>query len=889
MSKPGFLPTLLAETDEFYTERATLLIPRALGGLALSVGINLSMIVFIYIRGYFGIGILAMLTLSIAFPYSAILISILRIRKSLRLSLSDQKTAVIQYIRFLLAYIVLWDMIAMLILPILAGDTRLIVICLYVGLVFSHALPLTLFPRQALAVLAVNFLPMSLQLTFLGDPQIMPLGLAGIAMTAMETLAIAWLYRMDMENLRSERDKDLVTEPDMSASGFKKSIISVLYIQSIPFAIVQVAVAFCLIITLQSPSTEAILWSWLLGFISVQTLRAASFFSFMENPDRRSVRQWQLLYRAGVIMSQGAWFVLLAIFYDQLTEVSLGVVAGILLIVGVFSTLGLTVDRGLFHFNSIIYLIPPILIMMAEFNFWMLAALGILALLTVIAVVENIHLSSLRALRGQLLQQLSEFRANKMQELNIDLTHARKRLSDVNASLESQIQERTSELKHQANHDMLTGLGNRYRFSTVVNEALAEYEKDQSGFAVYMLDLDRFKEINDGLGHLAGDQVLQETAQRIKNACDENRICARWGGDEFVILQKCVSTREEIYQFSEHLVETLRQPIELNSGPVILGASIGIAVCPEHGTAADALLEHSDIAVYRAKCMKDGVSVYNDHWGKEAAERVRLAQALRTAIDSKNMDVALQPFISMENGYVAGFEALARWPQPDGTAISPGVFIPLAEESGLMPLLGSWILRRSCEMIMDIAADSDLRIAINISVMQLQDPDFFREVLETLRETGLAAKRLEIEITENVFASDVEKTREIINMLRNEGIRISIDDFGTGYSSISYLRNFPLDTLKIDRSFVTALKNGGEGIYSSIVALARGLELSIIVEGVETEAELETVLRLGGDEIQGFFFAKPMSLHDVNEWLVKHQNKPFKMDVYDKTKQARLV
>ncbi|MDF1763512.1 MAG: EAL domain-containing protein, partial [Oleibacter sp.] len=381
---------------------------------------------------------------------------------------------------------------------------------------------------------------------------------------------------------------------------------------------------------------------------------------------------------------------------------------------------------------------------------------------------------------GTLIQKLAEYRATRMEQLNVDLTSARHRLTEVNQSLEAQIHERTRELKYQADHDMLTGLGNRYRFSVVVKNALASYNREKLGFAVYMLDLNRFKEINDGLGHFAGDHVLRVTSQRISDACGDSRICARWGGDEFVIFQPSITSYEDIHEFSSRLINSIRGPIQLENGPVIVGASIGISVCPEHGTSADELLEHADIAVYRAKYMKDDVSIYNDNWGKEAAERLRLAQALRLAIEDRTIEVAFQPFISVEDGRIKGFEALARWPQESGKSMSPGIFIPLAEEYGMMPLLGAWVMRRACEMILKYCPDSDIRVSVNISVMQLRDPDFANEVFAILEDTGLSPERLEVEMTENVFADDVENIRNVIMQLRSQGVKVSIDDFGTG-------------------------------------------------------------------------------------------------------------
>lgn len=874
MRSIGFLPSIIKNTDEFYGERASLLMRRAIVGLALAIACNVAMITFLYLQDVFEIWFIAVFCLPLyVFP----LHTSYRFIVDKPDQLSDQKKKIRRYMRQLAIVILVWNCSAAFILPILEGDIRLITISLFIVSVLAYFLPLTLLPRYALFILAISLFPMSLQLALLGDDKIMSLGLAGMVLVFMEVMQIVWLYRTEMDNFRREHYRGKISEPDMSESGLKQLRISAMYFQGAQSIILQAATAFILVIALRTETTEALMWNWFLGFISVQVLRAASIVSFMDDSEKRTLMQWRLIFSGGVLVSQIAWFSYLFIFSEMLNGFNYSMVSGILILMAVFSTIGLTADRALLYFNSVLCLAPLTLILIADLNTWLVVALSLLAILSLLVVVENIHQSSARSLKGRLLQKLAEYRAEKMQELNIDLTHARKRLTEVNASLESQIQERTRELKHQANHDMLTGLGNRYRFATEVQTALEEYDKDQSGFAVYMLDLNRFKEINDGLGHFSGDHVLRETAQRISQACDENRICARWGGDEFVILQKRVSSRDDIQRFSERLIKQLQVPIELEKGPVTVGASIGVSICPDHGVAADELLEHADIAVYRAKCMKDGVSIYNDHWGSEAAERVRLAQALRKAIETRSMDVALQPFIAAKSGSITGFEALARWPQQNGDSISPGVFIPLAEEYGFMPLLGGWILRRACEILVEIAPDSMIRVAVNISVLQLIDPDFVTEVFTILEETGLQPERLEVEMTENVFANDVEQIRHVLNQLRARGIRVSIDDFGTGYSSISYLRNFPLDSLKIDRSFVTALKDGGEGLYSSIVALAHGLELSIIVEGVETEEELKAVLRLGGEELQGYYFAKPMLRQELDAWYLIHNETPYKM------------
>lgn len=878
MRSSSFLPDIFAQTDEFYTERTSLLMYRVIAGIVVAIVCTVAAIVLISIREMpsfwvFTIPSLVMYLLPILVCFKYI--------KHKPRDIEGCKAIVGKLLVLLLLIVMIWTGFAMSVLPKLDPETRLITICLFVSTVIAHFLPFTLFPRVALLILAVNFVPLSIQLIFLGDDGVIALGMSGIVLASMEVVLVAWLYRTDMDIIHREKhpDEPILEEPDISEAGLNIKRVSSLYFQSIQSLILQVATAFFLVITMRTTETESLMWSWFLGFISVQTLRAAGLVSYMDNPNKRLLLQWRLLFGAGMLASLCVWFVYLALFHETLNGMSLGLVSGILIVVAGLSAIGLSADRTMLYLNSFLCLAPLVLVLNSGVNLWLLSALIILAVLSLLVVVENIYQSSSRSLKGLLIQKLAEYRAAKMEELNVDLTNARQRLTEVNQSLEIQIQERTSELKHQADHDMLTGLGNRYRFSVVVQEALEDFERGQSGFAVFMLDLNRFKEINDGLGHFAGDHVLRETARRIEEVSGDSRVCARWGGDEFVIFQPSVTSREAIHRFADSLIQHIREPIELANGPVIIGASIGISLCPEHGVAADELLEHADIAVYRAKYMKDGVSIYNDNWGKEAAERVRLAQALRQAIESHEIDIAFQPFIGAEDGQIRGFEALARWPQVDAPAISPGVFIPLAEEYGLMPLLGNRVLQRACEMLKKYSPDSGLRVAVNISVMQLRDPDFASEVFEILLAAGLPPERLEIEMTENVFASDVDQIRGVLNQLRARGVRVSIDDFGTGYSSISYLRNFPLDTLKIDRSFVTALKEGGEGIFSSIVTLAYGLELSVIVEGVETEEELLTVLRLGGDEIQGYYFAKPMMEKELVAWLPERLDHPLVMPI----------
>ena len=875
MLMANFFPKNLIGSSEYADERTLSLMKRSMVGAMLALG--------------FSIAALAMVSIRTGWPHWDIVSGFLAFYfapfiyayRYLRISASERSPdrARRHMVLMTVTMVSLWTTVGMMILPELDADTRLVAVSIFIVVVYAHCLPFSLFPLTGMALMVINLLPLSIQLTLLGDNSVIAFGLCGVMLLFMEVGTFCWLYRKDMLSLSKSRQTNVPEkEPDMSDEGFRRRLVYTLHSNSTPAVMMQAVVAFFLVITLRAEAYESLLWCWLLGYLSLQTLRTAGFVAHVENPEQLRLRDWRRLFGVGVVLNQLAWYSLLILFHDIMSGFSLGVVSGMFIVIAVVSTVGITGDRLLLYLNSAMCLVPPVLILFSGEEVWSMVSLGMLASVSLLIIVENIHRSALHSQRGRVLQRLTEYRSRKMAELNDDLTDARERLTEVNANLEQQIEERTQELNYQATHDMLTGLGNRYYFSHKVSEALKEQTDEQTGFAVYLLDLDRFKEVNDGLGHLAGDHILRIIAARIANACGEQVICARWGGDEFVILERRDVSELEVEEFATQLVAELRQPIELDSGPVSLGASVGIALCPEHGASAEQLLEHADIAVYRAKSRKTGVSVYDDKWGHEASERLQLVQALGYAIEHDDIEIALQPFVSVEDGSLTGFEALARWhDNVRDVAISPGTFIPLAEESGLMPVMGRTILRKACETLMKEAPDTDLRVAVNISVMQLRQHDFVDDVVSTLAAANMPASRLELELTESVFAGDVLHIRQVLSTLRNLGVRISIDDFGTGYSSISYLRDFPLDTLKIDQSFVSGLRSGGEGLFSSIVSLAHGLKLSVIVEGVENRHDLDKVLSLGGEEIQGYFFARPIESAKLGEWLEKHSSRPFSM------------
>ncbi len=884
MKKHNFFPEIFSAPQELDREKLVLLASRGIAGLSLSGICTILMLALLYINNILTNPIiLATLVLLVLFAYPQ---PILLLKKQLDRSNEPDsyRKNLHNYFFFMLAVVMVWNAIAISILPMLPEDTRIIIICLYIATVYANFLPLALFPKYALLLVIVNMLPMATRLALLGDPHITPLGLAGLVLIAKEILVISWIHHLFLSREKWDRSYSQPVEPDMSYQGLQQPKVAANFVTGLHAVVMHIALAFFLVIALRESGNEQSLWSWFLLLISLQTLRSASHVKYLSNPNHFTINQWRIISTANIVISQAGWLVFMFIFYFQQRLISTEAAIALQIAIAVISVIGLSSDRWLLYCNTLCCLVFPFIVAFNEFNPWMAIALAVLTILTLGVGLENLHNLTLRSLESLRLRQLAEYRAAQMQSLNdemqlmnTDLTFARKRLIETNTSLEAQVQQRTRELQYQAEHDMLTGLGNRYRFTSVVEEALLEFAHNKTEFAVYMLDLNRFKEINDGLGHSAGDKVLQETAHRLRASCVPGLVCARWGGDEFVILQNAIQSQNAIMDFSENLLSRLSKPIELESGPVMIGASIGVAICPNHGITAQQLIEHADIAVYRAKCDDQSLAIYEAHWGTQAAARLQMAQSLRTAIANEELDVALQPFIAASNGGLTGFEALARWPLPDGKMINPVEFIPVAEECGLMPALGLCILRKACHTLYTIAPDSQIRIAVNISVSQLLTPGFHQDVIAVLAESGLPASRLELEITENLFAADIEQIRTVLSQLRTSGIRIAIDDFGTGYSSISYLRNFPIDSLKIDRSFVTALNNGGEAIYASIISLAKSLQLHTIVEGVETEKELKSVMELGGQEIQGYYFAKPMQHADLIQWLEQHKTVSFKL------------
>jgi len=419
-------------------------------------------------------------------------------------------------------------------------------------------------------------------------------------------------------------------------------------------------------------------------------------------------------------------------------------------------------------------------------------------------------------------------------------------------------------ISQQSQIDELTGLSNRRRLSERLAVTLAAFKSARRSCALMMLDLDRFKQVNDTMGHQAGDELLRQVGKRLASLVKERGEVGRLGGDEFQLLLPDLDDRGALGDLANRIVQSLSQPYQINGKRAIIGTSVGIAIAPYDGLDADELTKAADMALYAAKENRGTFRFYTSELSDEASRAAVLQNSLRDALDTGEIRMAYQPLVDPHTNTVKCFEALMRWEHPEEGPISPAVFIPIAEENDLIGPLGEYALRQAC-------ADAfkwpgNVHVAVNVSAKQFMKPDFRKIVANALEKSGLPAERLELEITESVFVGDLEQVDNIFLDLKKLGVRLALDDFGTGYSSLGYLKNGHFDKLKIDQSFVRGCTENGEinpAIISAIVALASALGMETVAEGVEAMDELAMVKERGANLVQGYIYSKPLKQDDV--------------------------
>jgi diguanylate cyclase (GGDEF)-like protein len=435
------------------------------------------------------------------------------------------------------------------------------------------------------------------------------------------------------------------------------------------------------------------------------------------------------------------------------------------------------------------------------------------------------------------------------------------------ASLQKDVSVRTQgleaanrQLRHLATHDALTGLPNRVLLDDRIAQALTHAHREQHSFAVMLCDLDRFKMINDSLGHHAGDQLLREVARRLSNVVRDVDTVARLGGDEFTIVLSPATSREDAEVVARRVIEAMKPAVELQGITIHASPSIGIAFYPDDGASVETLIAHADAAMFVAKQRgRNCIQCYAAGMDAGTHDKVRLESELHTALSQRQFELYYQPKVDTMSGTFYSAEALIRWWHPERGLVPPAAFIPLAEECGLIGAIGEWVLREACRQgrAWQQAGLLPIRIAVNVSASQFRAGNLVETINRALADAGLEARFLEVELTESAVMSDPEESIKILEQLSDMGVLVSVDDFGTGYSSMSYLRRFPIDQLKIDRSFLSEItaRSDDASIVGAIVSLAHNLRLKVVAEGVETAAQLDLLKTLGCDQYQGYQFS----------------------------------
>ena len=449
-----------------------------------------------------------------------------------------------------------------------------------------------------------------------------------------------------------------------------------------------------------------------------------------------------------------------------------------------------------------------------------------------------------------------------------------------------------AQLERQANYDPLTGLANRNLLTDRMEQAFVFANRAQRSVAVMLLDLDRFKLINDSLGHTSGDDLLKLVAERLRQGVRPGDTVARMGGDEFMVVMSDMASGDDAANLARNLLNIVAAPLRMDQREVVITASLGVALYPKDGNETAALLRNADIAMYRAKELgRNSFQFYAPEMNSRMLERLELEAGLRRALECQELELYYQPKVEFLRGQIVGAEGLIRWHHPVLGMVSPADFIPLAEETGLIVPIGEKVIEAACAQLRKWrdAGFTDISLAVNVSARQFQQANLATVVSEALRQHGVPAQYLDLEVTESAVMQNPEQAAAILHSLKNIGVRISLDDFGTGYSSLAYLKRFPIDTMKIDQSFVRDITTDPDdaAIARSVISLAHSLRLNVVAEGVETEAQLSFLRRHHCDEMQGFFFSRPIPAEDFTALL--REGRAMAVGVSDQPEAARTL
>ncbi len=496
--------------------------------------------------------------------------------------------------------------------------------------------------------------------------------------------------------------------------------------------------------------------------------------------------------------------------------------------------------------------------------------------LRVLGVIQDI---TVRVLYENVLRERNEELSTLYEELSASEEELKENYLRLSLSAEENKKQQEI-LEHMAYHDVLTNLPNRTLFMDRLTIALGIPERVSRRMAVIFMDMDNFKDVNDTMGHNIGDKLLKFISERLSQHIRKRATLARLGGDEFAVLIQYIGSNHKIYEFCEGIRGILAEPFEFDGYLFNISASIGISLYPEDGSTAEELLKNADTAMYCAKNLgKNNVQFFQEEMRQGILRKITIEKSLRKALNTSGFELYYQPQISIDTGKVRAFEALLRWRDPELGNVAPLEFIPIAEDTGLIVPLGEWVLREACRQGVEWNGNGreDLIVSVNISTVQLKQANFVHMVKDILQETGFLPAHLELEITESLLINSFEQAVPMLKGLRDMGIKISMDDFGTGYSSLNYLRILPLNTLKIDKSFIQDINVRclGEDLVSSIISLVHRLQIEVVAEGVETEAQLDYLVRCSCDNVQGYLLSKPGPAENVAGIIQKNYSDLF--------------
>lgn len=625
------------------------------------------------------------------------------------------------------------------------------------------------------------------------------------------------------------------------------------------------------------------MWGWWCLMMAICLARLTALRRWERGKDQDGLLgiRW---FGAGILLQGAAWQLMAVVLFPVFSVEQRALVLMVMCALASGAITTLSSSFWLAASYATLMTLPPALLLMLADRAQDGSTVVFLTLSYLLMILHSARVNHDAMLRTIYAQESRLTLLAQMQQAYQDLAAAQVDLQNANHNLEHRIRERTSdlvkevaersryaqELTRLASTDSLTGLSNRATFSARLTACARNAAAQGERFAVLFIDLDRFKEVNDVRGHDAGDLVLREVARRLSASLPKDAELARWGGDEFVVMAPGVRDEATAVEIANRLRSSLWLPIPLAAEEVSIDGTVGIAMFPKHGRNDDDLIRAADVAMYSAKQEgRNRVRMFEQSLADDLASRHIVAQALRDAVSSGQLSLHFQPIVSTVSGRCETMEALLRWHHPDLGLIAPLDFIPMAERSGDIVGIGRWALVEACRAAAQwTGVPAPPAVAVNISAVQVLSGTLFDDVEFALRESKLPPSRLHLELTESLFAGDHERISPAIEGLRRRGIRVSIDDFGTGFSSLSYLQNLPVDTIKIDRSFISRMNRDSHAIVQAIVMVGRALSFEVIAEGVESVGQWRELQALGVTQFQGYIVSRPLPGDRVGSWLM---------------------